>query len=134
MKWTEEQVDELKRLCKRGLGNRAIAKQLGCNLTEVYAKRSQLGITIAKCKGIAPNPEFEKALEPIKSKGMTRDVKNAFNLLNDAVLFSMARDWTSMEDADEYVLLANELIALKTKYDARIGKVKTNEATLHTPT
>ena len=122
MIWTNSKVDELKQLCHMALGNRAIATQLGCTISEVYAKRSQLGITIAKCKGMEPNPAFEKALEPTKPKGMTREVRNAFSHLGDAVLFSMALNWVSIEDARVYHQLANELIDLEAKYNAQIGK------------
>ena len=69
MIWTEEQKLKLRELCHQGYGIKAIAVRLNCTLTEVYAKRSQLGITIAKCKGIEVKPEFEQALEPIKPKG-----------------------------------------------------------------
>ena len=122
MLWTAFKIDKLKQLCRVGKGNREIAALLDCSLTEVYAKRSQLGITIAKCKGIEVNPKFEGALAPIPPKGMTKDVRKAFTALNDVILWVMARDWTSMEDADEYHLLGNELLALKIKYNARIGK------------
>ena len=122
MKWTEEQTDTLKHLCNQGLSNKAIAAHLDCSLNDVYAKRSQLGITIAKCKGIEPNPKFEKAIEPIKPKGMTKDVRYAFKKLLDQLLLTMASNWTSVEDAREYHDLSNELIDLEEKYNARIGR------------
>ena len=122
MLWTDHEIETLKQLCLDGLDNRAIAGRLNRKLTEVYAKRSQLGITIAKCKGIEVKPEFEETLVPKVLKGMSIDVKNSFSFLGDSVLFSMARDWVGKEDADEYYLLANELIALEAKYNAKIGR------------
>ena len=122
MLWTDFKVDKLKQLCHQGYDNKDIATRLDCSLTDVYAKRSQLGITIAKCKGIEANPKFEEAFETVKPRGMTKDVKKAFKALNDVILWAMARDWTSVEDARVYHQLANELITLKAKYNARIGK------------
>lgn len=122
MKWSEQNISKLKELCHEGKTNAGIADILRCKLTDVYAKRSQLGITIAKCKGIAPNPEFEKALEPIKPRGMYRCVRKAFKTLEDEVLVAMARDWTGSDDVKEYARLHEELCALEEKYNAQIGK------------
>lgn len=122
MKWTVGEIEKLNYLCHKGYDNRTIATRLGRSLTDVHAKRSQLGIAIARCKGIEAKPEFEEVLAPITLKGMSIDVKNSFSFLGDSVLFSMARDWVGREDADEYCLLANELIALEAKYNARIGR------------
>lgn len=68
MKWSNEQIEELKALCMAGTPNQKLAERFGVPLTEIHAKRSQLGITIPKCKAamgkppIAPNQDFEKAL------------------------------------------------------------------------
>lgn len=50
MKWSEEKVQQLKGLATSGASNKDIAHQLGIGISEVYAKRSQLGITIDKVK------------------------------------------------------------------------------------
>ena len=122
MNWNAFKIDKLKQLCRAGKGNREIAALLDCNLTEVYAKRSQLGITIAKCKGIDVNPKFEEALAPIAPKGMRKDVRNGFAALEDIVLLAMASDWTSTEDVGRYAMLHEALMTLEEKYNARIGK------------
>ena len=122
MLWTAFKIDKLKQLCRVGKGNREIAALLDCNLTDVYAKRSQLGITIAKCKGIEVNPKFEEAFETVKPRGMTKDVKKTFKALFDAMLLAMASDRTSEKDARQYAALANTLAALEDSYNARIGK------------
>ncbi len=49
MKWTNEQVDHLKELCYEGVSNADLAKEFGVAVTDIYAKRSALGITRAKC-------------------------------------------------------------------------------------
>lgn len=126
MKWTEEQVTRLRELCSQGKGNSEIAASLHCRLSDVYAKRSQLGITIQKCKGIAPNPEFEKVLAPAeetdtKTKGMRKSVKDAFKELNNALLLAMASDWTSIKDAQLYAVLANSVDSLRDAFDQAIG-------------
>ena len=122
MIWTAFKIDKLEELCHQGYDNKDIATRLDCSLTEVYAKRSQLGITIAKCKGVAPNPEFEKALAPIAPKGMTNDVRKAFKSLFNAMLLAMASNLTSEKDAKQYAALANTLAALEDSYNMRIGK------------
>ena len=119
MKWSEQNILKLRELCRAGKTNLEIADILHCRLSEVYAKRSQLGITIAKSKGIAINPEFEKLFEP---KGMCRDVRKAFKTLQSEICVAMARDWTSTEDSREYAELGGELDALEDKYNAQIGR------------
>ena len=62
MKWSEEKVGQLKTLAQAGASNKEIATQLGVSVTHVYAKRSQLGITIDKVKATKAatiNPEFD---------------------------------------------------------------------------
>jgi len=121
MKWNEQLTSKLRELCKEGKTNAEIADILHCKMTDVYAKRSQLGITIAKCKGISPNPVFEKALEPVKHKNMYTHVREAFKRLHTEVLVALARDWTSHEDSIKYAELDEELMALEEKYNALIG-------------
>jgi hypothetical protein len=48
MKWTNEQITKLKALANAGTPNKVITAELGVPVTDVYAKRSQLGITIDK--------------------------------------------------------------------------------------
>lgn len=122
MKWTEDNIVRLKQLCYQGKSNKDIAAYLDCKVSDVYNKRSALGITIEKCKGIEPNPEFEKALEPVKPKGMTKKVRNEFSVLENEVLLAMASDWTSIEDARDYAKLHEELMVLEEKYNALIGR------------
>ncbi len=69
MKWTPEQVDELTNRCFAEETNDYISVVMGIPLTDIYAKRSQLGITRAKVAvaktgkaPMAPNPEFEAVL------------------------------------------------------------------------
>lgn len=47
--WTPEKIARLRELCASERTNAAIAVDLGVPIEKVYAKRSQLGITIAKC-------------------------------------------------------------------------------------
>ena len=50
MKWTEEQIDTLKKLCFEEKSNTEIAITLQRSKSEIYAKRSQLGITREKVR------------------------------------------------------------------------------------
>jgi hypothetical protein len=124
VKWNEQLTAKLKELCHEGKTNAEIADIMRYKLTDVYAKRSQLGITIAKCKGVKANPVFEKALEPVKPKpkGMYKNVNKAFAALNHEILLAMASDWTSLDDCRQYEKLAMSLDALADKYNARIGR------------
>ena len=48
MKWSVESIEKLKNLCLEEKSNKEIASILECSLTDIYAKRSQLGITAKK--------------------------------------------------------------------------------------
>jgi hypothetical protein len=68
MKWSEEKVIELKKLAFAGVPNPQIAKQLGVGVSDVYAKRSQLGITMDKIK-------TAKAVTPVSQEPKKASVK-----------------------------------------------------------
>ena len=57
MKWSNEQVVKLKELCEKEMPNAEIAKEMELPVMEIYAKRSQLGITRAKVKAAKGNTE-----------------------------------------------------------------------------
>lgn len=64
MKWSEEKVKRLHDLAFAGKSNAEIAKALGVGINEVYAKRSQLSITIPKVKATrAENPDLTPEVE-----------------------------------------------------------------------
>lgn len=69
MKWSDEEVSKLREFCLAEILNAEIAKTLNVDISDVYAKRSQLGITIPKIKAMkgkpamTVNPEFEKAAQ-----------------------------------------------------------------------
>lgn len=50
MKWTDGKIQKLRALAFAGKPNPEIARELHVPVTEIYAKRSQLGITIDKVK------------------------------------------------------------------------------------
>lgn len=122
MRWSEEQTAQLKELCYKGVSNTKIAATLHIKLADVYAKRSQLGITIDKCKGMAPNPDFEAALPKPKKRGMHKDVKQAFDALNNALLVAVARDEMSIEQAKAYSALSRLVLDLKNTFDTLISE------------
>ena len=59
MKWTDKKVQALRELCEKGTPNKDIATILQCNVSDIYAKRGQLGITIPKIK-VAKEADTEK--------------------------------------------------------------------------
>ena len=82
MKWPEEKIEQLRKLCFEEKTNTEIAKIMGYETKGIHAARSRLGITIAKVKAaketITPNP-----WEPIKA---------AFDQLDKALLDAAEKD------------------------------------------
>jgi hypothetical protein len=80
MKWSEEKVKQLSELAFAGKSNKDIARQLGVGINDVYAKRSQLGITIPKvaaAKGKEPVPvvtqqssETDRVIKALRTHGV----------------------------------------------------------------
>ena len=74
MKWTVNQVAELHELCTAEKSNADMAAHFGVPVTEIHAKRSQLGITIPKVaamKGkpaMTVEPAFEKAVQEMDAQ------------------------------------------------------------------
>ena len=61
MKWTQEQITELKNFCYKGASNADLAKHFSVPLSEIHAKRSQHNITRAKCVSGVPQNDYKKA-------------------------------------------------------------------------
>lgn len=113
MKWTEEATNGLKKMCYAGVSNKEIAAAFGCKLSEIYNRRSQLGITIAKCKTPAQPMKEEKP----KRAGLNKVVKTIFNKLYDELLLLIANDFISDNRAEKYSALYDELLKLEEKYE-----------------
>lgn len=52
MKLTDTQKSELRELCMAEKPNAEIAKHFGCDVREIHAARSEMGITIPKIKAM----------------------------------------------------------------------------------
>ena len=128
MKWNEQLTEKLKELCYEGKTNSEIASVLRCKLPDVYSKRSALGITIDKVKGITSKPEFKKTLKPVEkvaaptkqSGRMHKDVREAFKALNQALLVVVARDETGLEEAKFYSELSRILLDIESWADTAL--------------
>jgi hypothetical protein len=81
MKWSDNQTSQLKKLCYEGKSNKEIAQALNCNISDVYNKRSQMGITINKVAKI----DEPKHAEPCKPRNNIREstVKLDFDNLDE---------------------------------------------------
>ena len=111
MKWSNEKIEQLKTLCSKGQSNKAIAEFLEVPITEVYAKRSQLGITIDKCN------------VPAKPKrGLRSDVAEALKHLQNEILVAMAYNGTSIRDAEEYSKLSENISGAVANFIIKINK------------
>ncbi len=121
MKWTTLQIEKLKTLCNEGKSNKEIAEAIGCDITAVYAKRSQLGITIDKCKpdekpkreAAKINKDFEKAVAEMEQKNKIAPLTEAFNKLEDELLLKMANNGTSQNEMIVYATVASMVSALQ---------------------
>ena len=132
MKWTEKQKSELHALCVDGtLNNTQLAEHFQVPVTEIHAMRSNMQITIPKCREMREatvNPKFEAAIASVdaktpvhKRRGLDRDVKAAFDKLNDAILVAMAGNGTNLEDARSYYCLSETVMAIRYAYDRFVG-------------
>lgn len=106
MSWTSQETNKLVELCEAGIGNKAIAAELNKPVTEVYAKRSQMCITIDKVaekkKADIVNPEFENALPKPGSQNYVKYISKEYFLKDlekvlkkavpDIVRFSLSPD------------------------------------------
>ena len=93
MKWTDEQVANLKELCREGKSNKEIATALGCRVEDVYGKRSQLGITKAKIAGeLKKDLELKKdpELKPIEESMIMKIRKREYEA-KDAILKELTK-------------------------------------------
>lgn len=63
MKWTEEKISLLKKLCFEEKSNAEIAITLQRTKSEIYAKRSRLGITRDKVKAAKSQDTQQKYID-----------------------------------------------------------------------
>lgn len=119
MKWSKEQENQLIKLAFEGTSNKEIAEKIGCSLSDVYGKRSQLGITIDKVQEVEP-PEVKK----INTRGLSREVVKAFDDIFNALLIDMARDRNSIIEANILSSLAELIQGIEENYDDLLREVK----------
>lgn len=123
MKWTSEQVEILKKLCFEGKSNGDIAKALKCHVNDVYAKRSQLGITIPKVKA-AQQPQKSQPTKRLPIMEAPRKaVEKAFENLDNALLLAVASDWTSEKEAKVYSDVATLILEIKSLFKGTMQKL-----------
>ena len=107
MKWTDKQIEALKELCKKGTPNKDIATILQCNVSDIHAKRSQLGITIPKVKATKADNKNPDQPSPLIA------VKEAFDNLHIALVGAAKLDFTSnagvYTDTDTLVLAVRDI-------------------------
>lgn len=85
MAWTHEEINKLIELCEAGISNKAIAAELDKPITDIYAKRSQMCITIDKVpnrKAAKINQEFEEKAQLMdkefeKSEMIKQEIENS---------------------------------------------------------
>lgn len=95
MKWTDNQVAELRQMCMEEKSNADMAVHFGVPVTEIHAKRSQLGITmpkVAAMKGkpamLTVEPVFEAAVQEAEAGHVELTPEQAKKLL--AAIFENA--------------------------------------------
>lgn len=75
--WTPEATDKLRELCAAGVPNPEIAAALDMPISKIYAKRSQLGITISKCLDVHPEPEEDAVTHAWQDYPSYREIPDA---------------------------------------------------------
>jgi hypothetical protein len=105
MKWSGSQVARLRELCYLGASNKEIAADIGCSLKDVYAKRSQLGITIAKCAPVK-DCNKKKPVEKNAEQEHLAELKTALNRVLDewAIRYGYASDSKAVADVEDIIL------------------------------
>jgi|GEM_PF-3333941 len=93
--WTKAQEDKLRKLCFEGKSNADLANIFNCELKDIHATRSRLGITIDKVKDakaaeaqkVAPSkkPTGEKAVPASKFTPKKANPKEATQVAFDAL-------------------------------------------------
>lgn len=90
-KWTNEEISKLIELCEAEISNKAIAAELGRPVTDIYAKRSQMRITIDKIKEkkqhTAPKAIEETKIETV-SEGSNRIIEENKEAIGGYRLFA----------------------------------------------
>jgi putative lipase involved disintegration of autophagic bodies len=103
MKWTPKMEDKLRKLCFEEKSNADLAKIFNCDVKDIHAARSRLGITIDKVKA-AKEADTRKTNQT--SPLIT--VKEAFDNLHVALVAAAKSDFTSnagiYADTDTLVL------------------------------
>lgn len=84
MKWTPKMEDKLKKLCFEDKSNADLAKIFNCNVKDIHAARSRLGITIPNVK--AAKEADKQPTDPWVS------IKAAFDRLDMALLEAASED------------------------------------------
>jgi hypothetical protein len=86
MKWTTQQVTELRQLCIQGVSNKELSRHFGVPRAEIHAKRSSLGITIPKVKAGAVDPETARqAVERDSKRNLIRLFSNLVHTADSRV-------------------------------------------------
>ena len=111
MKWSVNQVAELHQMCMDGVSNADMAEHFGVPVTEIHAKRSQLGITIPKVAAmknppmLVVNPEFEEAAQEMdvealspRRRALARFLEDSVGTLTDTFTKAFSAGWNAAMD------------------------------------
>ena len=108
MKWTPKTEDKLRKLCFEEKSNADLAKIFNCDVKDIHAARSRLGITIPKVK-TAKETDTKKPSQPSPLIA----VKEAFDNLHIALVAATKSDFTSnagiYADTDTLVLAVRDI-------------------------
>lgn len=107
MKWTDNRVTELRQMCMDEKSNADMAKHFGVPVTEIHAKRSQLGITmpkVAAMKGkplLIVEPEFEAAVQEMEAKQTSPEIRTTPELTTEQAKKLLTAIFADVEDAPD---------------------------------
>ena len=112
MKWTPKMEDKLRKLCFEEKSNADLAKIFNCDVKDIHAARSRLGITIPKIQAAKSQDKPTKATKAASSSKDLNphiEVKKAFRSLHDTLGIAAISKQTDKGTAKKYIN-ANELL------------------------
>jgi len=112
-KWTQKEEDKLRKLCFQGKSNADLAKIFNCDVKDIHAARSRLGITINKVKA-AKATEVKATPKPVKTTPKQADNRSAVEIAFDdldLVLLNTAKN--NAKNASKYRAAAAGISTMK---------------------
>lgn len=106
MKWTPEQIEQLRKMAFAGTANADIASVLHKSLSDIYAERSKLGITRAKVAAASGKEPISAVTQQTEKAApeFSTEQSDYLTLLGKAVQAAGAKV-RSLERSGDYIII-----------------------------